>query len=208
MTSQFIIASAKNLLKIKTLKGDSLSVDLFFLDRCTRLQDTITHGLWLPSQGVALCISCGRETALYNPKQVYITSTLYYISATNTTIYDMKSSLIPADIFEPGYTTEQDTPTPGGGGVIIESPPTRVRTEESFIAIPQHPLGVRPSGNKYTATSNAKDSVGIFQLLPDELIAIFLEYLDATELCLLGSTCKYLYTSCRSDDIWKTLFIE
>jgi hypothetical protein len=117
----------------------------------------------------------------------------------------MKSSLIPADIFQPGYTSQTTIP---GGGVIVESQQTRIPTEESSIAIPQHPLGVRPSGNSYTATSNAKNLAGIFQLFPDEIVAIFLEYLNATHLRLLGSTCKYLYAFCRSDDLWKTLFIE
>jgi hypothetical protein len=119
----------------------------------------------------------------------------------------MKSSLISADGFEPRYNTQLNTAMPSGG-VIIESPTSRTPLEESSLAVPQHPLGIKPAGNKYTATSNAKDSVGLFQLFPDEIVAIFLEYLDATELRLLGSTCKYLYAFCRSDDIWKALFIE
>lgn len=80
--------------------------------------------------------------------------------------------------------------------------------EESPLSIPLHPLGVKPSGNQYTASSNARHFAGSFQNLPDEILAISLEYLDSSELCLLGSTCKTLYAFCRSDDLWKALFIE
>jgi len=83
-----------------------------------------------------------------------------------------------------------------------------VVVEESPLSIPLHPLGVKPSGNQYTTSRNARHFAGAFQNLPDEILAIFLEYLDSSELCLLGSTCKALYAFCRSDDLWKALFIE
>jgi len=92
------------------------------------------------------------------------------------------------------------------GGIGIDS--LDVPREESSLSIPHHPLGVKPLGNKYTATSDAKDSTGYFRIFPDEISAIFLEYLEAPELLVLGSTCKFLYAFCRSDDIWKALFIE
>jgi hypothetical protein len=44
--------------------------------------------------------------------------------------------------------------------------------------------------------------------LPDEVVATVLEYLDAPQLDLLGSCCKFLYAFCRSEDLWKALFIE
>jgi hypothetical protein len=44
--------------------------------------------------------------------------------------------------------------------------------------------------------------------LPDEVVATVLEYLDALQLDLLGSCCKFLYALCRSEDLWKALFIE
>jgi hypothetical protein len=75
-------------------------------------------------------------------------------------------------------------------------------------AIPSHPLGVKPSGNKYTATKNARVAIGTFQILPDEVLVILLEYLDSRLLRHLGSTCKALYAFCHSDDLWKALFIE
>jgi F-box-like len=75
-------------------------------------------------------------------------------------------------------------------------------------AIPSHPLGVKPSGNKYTATEDARKAIGTFQILPDEILAILLEYLDSRLLRHLGSTCRALYAFCYLDDLWKSLFIE
>ena len=89
---------------------------------------------------------------------------------------------------------------------VIDSEP--LATEESFTSIPLHPLGVNPSGNQYTAASNAKDRAGTFRILPDEILAILLEFLDSDELRLLGSSCKFLYALCRTEELWKTLFIE
>jgi hypothetical protein len=111
----------------------------------------------------------------------------------------MKSSVIPA---QPGYSDPVDIQPSGG---ILES---LGLDGESPHAIPHNPLGIKPSGNQYTARFNSKSSAGSFQLFPDEILAIFLEYLDSRALCLLGSTCKYLYAFCRSDDLWKLLFIE
>ena len=92
---------------------------------------------------------------------------------------------------------------PSGGieSMALEQP-------ESLVSIPLHPFGVKPYGNQYTAGSNARHAVGFFQILPDEVLSTVLEYLDAPQLGLLGSCCKFLYAFCRSEDIWKTLFIE
>lgn len=75
-------------------------------------------------------------------------------------------------------------------------------------AIPSHPLGVKPSGNAYTASSNARDATGPFQILPDEILFILLEYFQPDLLLRLGATCKFLYAFTRSEELWKTLFIE
>lgn len=117
----------------------------------------------------------------------------------------MKSSVIPADT---GYSVTLDVQPSGSSGVAqsIDSEPPAI--EESPISIPSHPLGVKPSGNQYTAESNARDRAGHFQILPDEILAIFLEHLDSRQLRLLESTCKFLYAFCRSEDLWKALFIE
>ena len=112
----------------------------------------------------------------------------------------MKSSVIPADA---GYSAYVDVQPSGG----VESESLELE-EESPNSIPHHPLGIKPLGNQYTATSNGKDAIGPFKLLPDEVLAILLEYFDSSQLCLLGSTCKFLYAFCRSDDLWKTLFIK
>jgi hypothetical protein len=98
---------------------------------------------------------------------------------------------------------------PSGGGT--ESLPTldslEESSEESSQSIPLHAIGVKPSGNQYTASKIARNYVGYFGLWPDEVIAIFLEYLDSDLLLRLSTACKFLYAFCRSDDLWKALFI-
>jgi hypothetical protein len=101
-----------------------------------------------------------------------------------------------------------------GGSISYEpirhtnATPTLSLDEEAGQTIPPHPLGVKPSGNKYTATESAREAIGLFQILPDEVLAILLEYLDSRLLRYLGSTCKALYAFCSSEDLWKALFIE
>jgi hypothetical protein len=76
-------------------------------------------------------------------------------------------------------------------------------------SIPPHPLGIKPLGNQYFASGpNARASLGTFKLFPDEMLMLFLEYLDASSLRLLGSTSKFLYAASRYDDLWKTLYLE
>lgn len=74
--------------------------------------------------------------------------------------------------------------------------------------IPTHPLGVKPSGNGLTASWNLRSAIGYWGILPDELIALLLETLDAKTLRQLGSTCKALYAFTRSEELWKAVFIE
>jgi hypothetical protein len=114
---------------------------------------------------------------------------------------EMKSLAIPSDS---GHSI---TVGVHPSGPRLNGVDSLVHEEESSL-IPLHPLGLKPSGNQYTATSNARYGIGSFQVLPDEIIAVFLEYLDSLGLRLLGSTCKALYAFCRSDDLWKTLLIE
>ena len=76
------------------------------------------------------------------------------------------------------------------------------------LTVPPHPLGIRPTGNTYTATENIKPAAGFFMRLPDELILQVLESLDATSLQCLGCTCKALYAFSGFEDLWKTLCIE
>lgn len=79
---------------------------------------------------------------------------------------------------------------------------------EESATIWSHPLGIRPSGNAFTATANLKAAIGTFALLPDELLAQFLDYLDAQDLLRLGGTCRALHAFTRSEELWKALFIE
>jgi hypothetical protein len=79
--------------------------------------------------------------------------------------------------------------------------------DDANSAIPQHPLGVKPAGNAYTATQNLKDAAGSFRFLPDEVLVQLLEYLEAQDLIQLGSTCKALYAFTRLEELWKTLFL-
>jgi hypothetical protein len=90
-----------------------------------------------------------------------------------------------------------------------ESPLIGDDTALTYDSIPSHPLGVKPLGNEFIATGpKARDSLGAMQALPDETLMILLEYLDQFSLWRLGYTCRFLYAFCRSDDLWKSLFIE
>ena len=118
----------------------------------------------------------------------------------------MKSSVIASD----GGCTLTFTVQPSGStdfveAETIESEP--VASEESSISVPLHPLGVKPSGNQYAGTRNARHLAGLFRILPDELLASFLEFLASQELRLLGSSCKFLYAFCKTEDLWKALLI-
>ncbi len=110
----------------------------------------------------------------------------------------MKNSVIPVDSGCLGLEDIQLS------GAVVESP----SFEESPNSIPHHPLGVRPAGNQYTATNIARKSIGFFQVVPDEIIAIIFEVFESRDLRFLGATCKFFYAFSRSDDLWKALFIE
>jgi Cupin-like domain/F-box-like len=71
-----------------------------------------------------------------------------------------------------------------------------------------HPLGIKPSGNALTASAHARDNIGIFGTIPDELILTLLEWLEAVDLFRLGLTCRafFAFTSC--DDLWKALLLR
>ena len=90
--------------------------------------------------------------------------------------------------------------------------PTAVATQSisnhDSVAVPSHPLGIKPSGNAYTANENLKSAAGRFSLLPDEVLVQILECLDAVSLQKIECTCKALYAFSRLEDIWKTLCIE
>lgn len=79
----------------------------------------------------------------------------------------------------------------------------------STESIPTHPLGVKPLGNQYLSDRpNARKHIGYLKILPDEALMLLLEYLDEDRLRNLGYTSRFLYAFCRSDDLWKTLFLQ
>lgn len=80
--------------------------------------------------------------------------------------------------------------------------------DELAVSLPSHPLGIKPSGNSFAASKNHKDAAGTFTGLPDELIIQLLEFLPASSLIQLGSTCKALFAFTRAEELWKALFIE
>ncbi|KAK4083589.1 uncharacterized protein Triagg1_1251 [Trichoderma aggressivum f. europaeum] len=76
-------------------------------------------------------------------------------------------------------------------------------------SIPTHPLGVKPLGNQYLATRPiARRSIGTWAVLPDEILALVLEGFDKSSLLSLGSTCKFLYAFCHSEELWKALHLR
>ena len=79
---------------------------------------------------------------------------------------------------------------------------------EADVAVPSHPLGIRPLGNVYASALNLKSSMGWLSILSDEALVQILEYLDATSIISLGNTCKALYAFSRFDELWKTLCVE
>lgn len=73
---------------------------------------------------------------------------------------------------------------------------------------PTHPLGVLPLGNKFFFKgSEARLLCGTFQRFPEEMLSLFLEYLDQKSLRILGYTCRYLYAFAYDDALWKSLFL-
>lgn len=78
--------------------------------------------------------------------------------------------------------------------------------EEDATLSRRHPLGVRPSGNAYLAEHNLKTACGTFSAVPDELIALILETLDAAILLRLGATCRALHAFTRNEELWRALF--
>lgn len=75
-------------------------------------------------------------------------------------------------------------------------------------AVPPHPLGLKPSGNAYTSSLNAKEAAGRFSTLEDETLLLVLEYLDSRSLLRLGATCRALYAFCTFDDLWKNIYLR
>lgn len=76
------------------------------------------------------------------------------------------------------------------------------------VAVPPHPLGIKPAGNAYGATKDIKSSAGNFATLPDGILAQVIDYLDAVALQQLQRTCKVLYAYASLEDLWKALYAQ
>ncbi len=86
---------------------------------------------------------------------------------------------------------------------------TEAWEEPKESPIPPHPLGIKPLGNLYLCSAaSARASLGSVQALPDEILVQCLEFLDVPSLLRLECTCKFLFAFCRSDDLWRALFLE
>jgi hypothetical protein len=84
---------------------------------------------------------------------------------------------------------------------------TAHQQDESLI--PLHPLGIRPLGNRLLqGQMAARDHIGSWQALPDELFELVLEGLDSRSLRSLGATCRFLFAFCYEDERWKALFLQ
>ncbi|GMG26908.1 unnamed protein product [Aspergillus oryzae] len=70
-------------------------------------------------------------------------------------------------------------------------------------AIPGHPLGVKPSGNALLAQENLRAAIGTFNLLPDELILILLEFLDGRSLLRIGQTFSFTWQG-----TWRSTYLN
>lgn len=99
-------------------------------------------------------------------------------------------------------------PTPNNNDNLQPQAPGSNPEEVGRDAIPCHPLGVKPSGNALLASWNLRPAIGTFQILPDELIVIVLEWFDGASLLNIGRTCKAFYAFTRAEELWKGLFVE
>ena len=95
---------------------------------------------------------------------------------------------------------------------LNSSTPCTVSSDEEVTqSDPQfqaHWLGVRPGGNVLTELARARDNIGTFGTLPDEVILLLLEWLEDVDLIWLGTTCRAFFAFTLNDELWKTLFLQ
>lgn len=112
----------------------------------------------------------------------------------------------------PGHEEDIVLRTHNGFGVTADGQrEARMDEQEASVEsrIPSHPLGVKPLGNQYLSSAvSARGSIGIFQILPDEVLAQLSEYFEQGSLRKLGYTCRFFFAFCHADDLWKALFLE
>ncbi|CAN9342852.1 unnamed protein product [Alternaria alternata] len=100
--------------------------------------------------------------------------------------------MAPGILEYPGITTVESRPSKRIKTSVATE--TQVDDEDvaAAIAVPSHPLGIKPAGNALTASENIKSRCGLFASLPDELLSHVLESFEADVLIRLGSTCRAL----------------
>ncbi|CAN9189763.1 unnamed protein product [Alternaria alternata] len=99
--------------------------------------------------------------------------------------------MAPGILEHPGITTVESRPSKRIKTSVATE--TQVDDEDvaAAIAVPSHPLGIKPAGNALTASENIKSRCGLFASLPDELLSHVLESFEADVLIRLG---KYAET--------------
>ncbi|KAI4661968.1 uncharacterized protein J4E78_004758 [Alternaria triticimaculans] len=117
--------------------------------------------------------------------------------------------MAPGILDHPGIATVESRPSKR----VKTSVATEVESDDddvaaAAIAVPSHPLGIKPAGNAYTASENIKSRCGLFASLPDELLSHIFESFEADVLIRLGSTCRALYAFTRLDELWRALFVS
>ena len=117
--------------------------------------------------------------------------------------------MAPGILDHPGIATVESRPSKR----VKTSVATEVESDDddvvvAAIAVPSHPLRIKPAGNAYTASENIKSRCGLFASLPDELLSHIFESFEADVLIRLGSTCRALYAFTRLDELWRALFVR
>ncbi|KAK9479990.1 hypothetical protein V1514DRAFT_327056 [Lipomyces japonicus] len=88
----------------------------------------------------------------------------------------------------------------------------------TLTVLRNHPLGIQPIGNLIVTDKNDEQTrssqdlrarqLGSFARLPDELILLFLQTLDARQVRFLGYTSRIFNAFASQEEIWKQLYVE
>lgn len=92
--------------------------------------------------------------------------------------------------------------------VVHHNQKVPLSAEDGTLTVASHPLGIKPSGNAYTAKTNIKLATGNLCSLPDEILVQILEFLDVPSLESLCLACKFFYAFSRFEELWKELCIK
>lgn len=111
-------------------------------------------------------------------------------------------------LLDPNFTLDESEARPQKKVKFSEEATFHDDDEDVAVALPSHPLGIKPAGNAYTASENIKSRCGSFSRLPDELLGQIFESFDTDVLIRLGSTCRALYAFTRLDELWRALFVR